>query len=226
MDINSENRIMKPRPVSDSWNAMYDLARDYYVANGNLDVPSNYVTPEGKTLGSWLNAQRRIRAGKLKGRLTEEQIRRLDAIGMSWLDLGEERWNRNYRALKAYYERYGDLDVPEDYVTTDGIKLGKLVKNMRFHRETKYKRSLTPERIALLDRMGMIWDMDAHRWQEAYREAAAYYRENGDLRPTRRYVTPSGRKLAAWLTYQRRKRAAGELSEEKIAMLDAVSMVW
>lgn len=205
---------------------MYDLAREYYVLHGDLNVPSNFVTPEGVQLGMWINRQRRIREGKARGRLTPERIRALDQIGMSWVDLGEERWNRNFRALRAYYEQHGDIDVPQDYVTTDGLKLGRFVKNMRFHRETKYRRCLTPERVKMLDEMGMIWDVDAYRWEQNFAAAEAYYCAHGDLLPKKRYVSPEGAKLGTWLAYQRAKRGRGELEEEKIARLDAIGMVW
>ena len=211
---------------AESWDAMYALARQYYVDHGDLDVPSNYVTPTGERLGAWLNRQRRIRDGKVKGGLTEERIRALDVIGMSWLDLGEERWNRNFRALKAYYNQHGDLDVPQTYVTSDGIRLGQFVKNMRFHRDTKYRKCLTPSRVIQLTQMGMIWDVDEYRWQENYKAAKAYYQEYGNLTPIKRYVSPTGVKLGVWLSYQRQKYAKGSLSEEKIEKLEAVGMLW
>ena len=205
---------------------MYDLSRAYYIAHGDLNIPSTYVTPEGVKLGAWLNRQRQIRAGKVQGSLTPEQIRALDAIGMSWLDLGEERWNRNFRALRAYFEQYGNIDVPQDYVTSDGLKLGRFVKNMRFHRDTKYRRCLTPERLNMLDEMGMIWDVDAYRWEQNFRAAEAYYREHGDLRPAKRYTTPDGVKLGSWLAYQREKHSRGELEAEKVTRLNAIDMAW
>ena len=223
MDNHAENRILKRPEV---WLSMYDLARQYYIDHGDLDVPSNYITPEGVQLGPWLNRQRMIRSGKKTGNLTEEQIRALDAIGMSWLDLGEERWNRNFRALRAYYERHGNIDVPQDYVTSDGIKLGRFVKNMRFHRDTKYRRCLTPGRVAQLNQMGMIWDVNEHRWHQNYAAAEVYYREHGNLQPSKRYVSPDGCNLGTWLTYQRRKFAAGELTEDRIKMLNAIGMEW
>lgn len=223
MDIQAENRMSKR---AESWDAMYALARQYYVDHGDLDVPSNYVTPTGERLGAWLNRQRRIRDGKVKGGLTEERIRALDAIGMSWLDLGEERWNRNFRALKAYYDQNGDLDVPQTYVTSDGIRLGQFVKNLRFQRDTKYRKCLTPSRVIQLTQMGMIWDVDEYRWQENYKAAKAYYQEYGNLTPIKRYVSPTGVKLGVWLSYQRQKYAKGSLSEEKIEKLEAVGMLW
>ena len=60
---------------------MYDLAQAYYVSHGDLNVPSNYVTPEGERLGAWLAYQRTKRS---RGELEEEKIARLEAIGMEW----------------------------------------------------------------------------------------------------------------------------------------------
>lgn len=205
---------------------MYAVAQAYYRSHGDLHVPSNYVTPEGVRLGAWVNRQRRIRDGKARGSLTPERIRALDAIGMNWLDLSEERWNRNFRALRAYFKQYGNIDVPQDYVTSDGLKLGQFVKNMRFHRDTKYRRCLTPERLRMLDEMGMIWDVDAYRWEQNFAAAEAYWREHGDLRPVKRYTTPDGVKLGTWLIYQREKHSRGELEEEKVTRLNAIGMVW
>ena len=60
---------------------MYAVARTYYVTHGDLDVPSNFVTPEGAKLGAWLAYQRTKRG---RGELEEEKIARLEAIGMEW----------------------------------------------------------------------------------------------------------------------------------------------
>lgn len=226
MKPRAENKNAGGQTCTDRWNAMYALAREYYLSHGDLDVPSNYVTPNGERLGTWVNRQRRIRDGKIKGSLTAERIRALDAIGMSWLDLGEERWNRNFRALKAYYDQHGNLDVPQTYVTSDGIRLGQFVKNMRFHRDTKYRRCLTPSRVIQLTQMGMIWDVGEYRWQQSYKAAKAYYQEHGHLVPSKRYTTPDGIKLGSWLVYQREKYAEGNMSEERVSMLNAIGMTW
>lgn len=226
MDHHPENRIMNEDARNAVWEQMYEVAKQYYITHGDLDVPSNYVTQEGVHLGPWLIRQRNIRSGKRKGIITEERIRRLDAIGMSWLDLAEERWNRNFRALRAYYEQYGDLDVPQNYVTTDGLHLGQFVKNVRHLKDTKYRRCLTPSRVIMLTEMGMIWDVNEYRWKCGYDHAKAYFTENGNLITSKRYTSPDGFKLGIWLTYQRGKRDEGELSEERIEMLDAIGMVW
>ena len=133
---------------------MYAVAQAYYRSHGDLHVPSNYVTPEGERLGAWVNRQRRIRNGKARGSLTPERIRALDAIGMNWLDLSEERWNRNFRALRAYYEQYGDLRPVKRYTTPDGVKLGTW---LTYQREKHSRGELDAEKVARLNAIGMVW---------------------------------------------------------------------
>ncbi len=226
MDHQAKNRIAERVPRAEFWDAMYEAARQYFLQNGNLNVPAAYVTPEGDRLGAWLIRQRDIRSGKRRGTLSEEQIQKLDAIGMSWQDLAEERWNRNYEAVLAYYAHHGNLDVPQSYVTPDGLRLGLFVKNLRFLRDTKYRKWLTPSRVIELTEMGMIWDLGAYRWQQNYQAARAHFQEHGKLPFSKRYVTPDGVKLGLWLAYQREKYAKGDLSKERIELLNALNMIW
>ena len=60
----------------------YALAVQYYKEHGNLLVPMNY-SKNGMNLGVWINEKRKAMKGHGHGRiLTEEQIQKLDAIGM------------------------------------------------------------------------------------------------------------------------------------------------
>lgn len=223
----ADNKTARERSAdAASWEAMFAAARAYYVSHGDLDVPWNYVTTEGERLGAWLNRQRQLRDGKRKGGISDERVRKLDSIGMSWLDRSEERWNRNFRALRAYYARHGDLDVPQNYVTTDGLQLGQFVKNMRHHRDTKYRKCLTPDRVVMLTEMGMIWDVNEYRWHQGFKAAQQYFRMHGDLQVPRRFVTRDSFNLGSWISYQRKKHNQGELSEEHIKQLNSIGMIW
>ena len=55
--------------LSTSWDLMYNCAREYYFENGDLNVPKRYITSDGYTLGSWLNTQRLVYSGRVKGNL-------------------------------------------------------------------------------------------------------------------------------------------------------------
>ena len=190
------------RTLSSSWELMYALAREYYETNGNLNIPYSYTTPEGYPLGTWLSKQKDIRKGTARGVLTEDQIRLLDEIGMSWDGLIDGRWNVHFTALCTYHEAHGDVNVPYGYVTPDGVKLGQWIKKLRSYKASSLKMNyLTPERIAALDRLGMIWDKTDHVWERNYQAAADYYRVHGSIKMPQNYKTADGIGLGRWLKH-------------------------
>ena len=68
--------------------------------------------------------------------------------------------------------------------------------------------SLTPERIARLDALGMEWNNKWEAsWERHYAAAQEYYREHGNLEVPARYVSPDGTALGSWLVHQRQQRA-------------------
>ena len=93
-------------------------------------------------------------------KLTEEQIERLNRIGMYWGNRNDRQWNQGYQEAKRYFEAHGDLRVPVNYVSPEGYALGKWVKRQRYTRLNPEKSGavLTEERIAKLDEIGMRWD--------------------------------------------------------------------
>lgn len=70
------------REKENPWDVRYRLTENYYSEHGNLNVPAEY-RPKGIWLNKWLNEQRQIYIGNRNGkRLTEEQIEKLERIGM------------------------------------------------------------------------------------------------------------------------------------------------
>lgn len=217
--------------LSASWECYYAAAVSYYRKYGNLQIPKNYVTDGGLTLGSWLQTQRRVRAGKVNGILTEEQTARLDEIGMCWESRAEQSFLRGYEALEVYKEQYGNLDVKAAYVTEDGFALGKWVANMRRKRRGKCGKALTAEQTEKLDALGMIWDKNAYRWMNGYKQAISYYETYGNLEVPYDYVTEDGFALGTWVQnqkqiYAEKKAGAASLSDEQIEKLEQIGMVW
>ena len=74
----------------------------------------------------------------------------------------------------------------------------------------------------------MSWDALSDQWERNYLEAAAYYREHGNLLVPARYVTPSGMKLDSWVSHMRRNRRGGKdsLTKEQIERLNLIGMAW
>ena len=185
--------------LSSAWETYYIAARQYYREKGNLKVPKSYLTQTGLTLGSWIQTQRRVRAGSVTGNLSEEKVRKLDEIGMVW-DSKDQSWNEALRELQAYYEEHGNLDVKARYVTEHGFRLGRWVCNLRMKVKNKgLDQALTKEQQEELEKLGMIWDRNVEKWEEYFRAAQGYYLEHGDLEVPVKYVTENGVPLGRWL---------------------------
>ena len=142
--------------LSSSWEHYFSEASIYYAEHGNLNVPKLYTTPSGLSLGVWLVTQRRVREGQTQGNLTEQQIARLDSIGMVCGNRDDRQWNEGYQKARRYFDAHGDLNVPVGYVSPDGYNLGNWVKRQRYTRHNPEKSCavLTEERIARLDTIG------------------------------------------------------------------------
>lgn len=98
-----------------AWESNFAEAERYFREHGNLDVPVKYVTESGVRLGAWINTMRSTRKGfSHRAALTDEQIKRLNAIGMQWGGRLDGQWNTAYAAACEYYEENGNLDIPAE----------------------------------------------------------------------------------------------------------------
>lgn len=138
--------------LSSGWNHYFSEASIYYAEHGNLNIPKRYTTPAGLSLGEWVIAQRRIRAGQRTGILTQQQIARLDSIGMQWSSRSDMAWDRGLEAVKKYREQFGNLLVPKKYVDDAGFALGHWIINMR---RSYIDGRLSQKHIQELNELGM-----------------------------------------------------------------------
>ncbi len=209
--------------LSASWDLMYAAAERYYQQTGGLEISKRYVTPEGLSLGQWLDTQRRVYTKKVSGILTETQVQRLNAIGMRWQDAREAAWEKYYAKAEAYYHRHGDLLVPARE-ECDGVALGRWIAQLRTAKKGNCGLSLTPEREAALNQIGMVWDVMDYFWEQNYASAKQYYEEKGHLDVPIDYTNSAGIHLGAWILKNRSLRA--ELTKERIEKLNAIGMSW
>lgn len=222
----TQNRIERLEAIgmvwstsNDLWEQNYAAATQYYLEHGDLEVPIKYETPSGFGLGGWLGAQR---AAHKAGELPQEQVERLDALGMDWTNRNDRKWMSLYDVAAAYYHEHGNLNVPSEYVTPDGVLLGKWVARQRYAYLNPDRSSarVTPERKALLDKLGMVWEK-YDPWQERYDLALAYKTEHGDLEIPSVYKTADGVWLGSWVSRQRQALNSGSsaLSSERRKLL-------
>ena len=209
--------------LSSSWDHYFSEASIYYAEHRNLNIPKRYTTPAGLSLGEWLATQRRVRAGQIPGNLTEQQIARLDSIGMVWGNRKEIAWQHGFEVAKKYHDTYGNLMVPGKYVDPDGYSLGQWIIKTR---QQKLNGRLKEERIAQLDELGMMWNIFDAKWEKAFALAAAYYEENGNLNIPRFYVTAAGERLGQWVVSQQWTYPKGKLTDEQVERLNRIGMYW
>ena len=207
------------------WEENFMECLRYYREHGDLDIPNAYISPKGLKIGGWIRRQRLLRKGMTDGaKLTPEQIARLDGIGMVWKTKPEQKWEKGYAEAKAYYEAYGNLNVPVSYVSPDGYKLGGWIADRR----EKGKEKHSKEQQGRLDALGMVW-VKPDSWEVRYGLAKEYYEEHGNLNIPSKYRA-DGIWLAKWVNEQKQvyagKRAGKVLREDQVRRLEEIGMKW
>lgn len=130
---------------------------------GDTLVPFDYVTDNGYKLGKWVG---HARYNYKKGKLSKERVEALDKINMCWESIetikAEIHWNKMYDAAREYYDKHGNINVPEGYVTENGLKLHTWISQQRRIIRGKIKHSIkyTDERLAMMDAIGMHYDIN------------------------------------------------------------------
>lgn len=135
-----------------NWKKNYQYAKQFYEENNHLQIPRDYVV-DGYQVSRWVDYQKQRKKGVGKP-LSQEQTEMLEAIEIVWEPF-DAKWNKMYQYAKEYYEKFGHLRVPREYVF-ENEKLGYWVNLQR----VSYKKgTLSANKIKLLEDIGMIWDL-------------------------------------------------------------------
>ena len=152
--------------TKEEWNKKYELAKVYFEHHGNLEIPYNYKTlngyeysESGIALGIWITNQRKAYKGQGNHKITENQIKLLEKIGMRFeTNYKEEEWNKKYGLAKAYFEHNGNLEIPCSYKTLngyeyveEGIALGAWLNTQRQAYRGQGSNKITENQIKLLE---------------------------------------------------------------------------
>ena len=158
--------------IKENWMYKYNLAKAYFEHNGNLEIPYNYKTlngyeyaENGITLGIWITTQRKAYKGQGSNKITENQIKLLEEIGMRFETRdNNEEWNKKYKLAKAYFEHNGNLEIPIDYktlngyeYTEEGIALGAWLNTQRKAYKGQGSNKITENQIKLLEEIRIKW---------------------------------------------------------------------
>ncbi len=193
-----------------AWEASFARAQEYARAEGHTKVPSDYTTPDGERLGSWVGNQRQIRK-----RLSAERRERLEGLpGWMW-NKYEATWEEQFANLERFVATRGHARVPGPYKTPYGDKLGSWVGVQRMAR----KKLSTERRERLESLPGWTWNPHEAAWEDGFAQLQDFVATKGHTPPARQ-VTPGGYELGNWVSTQRLARK--KLSADRRKRLEAV----
>ncbi len=212
--VRDKNDIIKNyiNVYNDQWNKMYHLAKDYYSKNSNL------INIKDQRLNGWISHQRQRYVGR-KNPLTNEQIKKLESIGMIWdasVDI-EKIWDNYYSIAKDYYLEHKNLNIKirEKY---KGINLGSWINKIRNEHD-----KLSDEQIDNLNKIGMIWNVHKDKWDANYNLLLDYYKANNNILIPFDYIYKNV-KLGQWL--KRQMISKNKLTPKQVKLLDNLGIVW
>lgn len=202
-------------PAEAFWESRFAELLLFKQSHGHCNVSEKYNTATGINLGSWVNAQRRLRS---KNKIPEERLRRLNALDFVW-DHKMWHWEVMFSALQHYKEMSGDCAVPDRW--SENPKLATRVSTLR---QLKKKGRLVEERIQRLSALGFVWDIREIAWESMFNALLNYQRNTGSFAVPRNWKESP--KLSAWISRQRMWRINGWLSAERVNQLEAIRFPW
>lgn len=212
--------------ISLMWDDYFVLAKKYFEKNGNLLIPQKYITDSGIKLGHWIHSQRRAYNGTSELTISNEQITKLESIGMVWRVKNRYEWEESFLLAQKYYSENGNLLVPFEYTTNSGYHLGTWISEQR----CQYKKNnLNSEKIDMLNNIGMVWQVSSDfTWDDSYIKAKNYYLTKGDLLVPQSYIDDDGFTLGIWISSQRirYKNPKSPLTDKQVDMLNEIGMAW
>ena len=219
-----------------TWEEMYEKAKTYFDEHGDLEIPAAFKIEDEKygiiNLGMWLAKQReRCNPESDRGVL-------LSKIGMRFETKKKNKvsWEEMYEKAKAYLKEYGNLDVPYNFKTIDGILFDKSGSNLGawiYYQKTKCDPE--SEHGKLLSSIGIKFEDEESKknkesttvkWLKMYLCAVTYYKNHGNLNVPRSFKDSDGLALGIWLVRQRYYYGKNKLSADKVSMLDSIGMIW
>ena len=126
-----------------------------------------------------------------------------------------------------YRKEHGDLNISQQYVTPDGIWLGKwLYECRRAHKGDSSIRSLTKDQIQELNALGMDWRTPSEQaWDEKYLAASAMLEQMKNQSRTQSNEYPPSHSLRQWISRQKSLMRQGKLTNEQINKLGALNII-
>ncbi|MDM8567017.1 Helicase associated domain protein [Candidatus Halobeggiatoa sp. HSG11] len=168
-------------------------------------------------LNTWIITQRRL---KKQDKLSKVFIAQLDMVGFDW-NPSNTYWEKKFLELCKYKDKYGDCNVPNGWLENKQLAAWVLGQ-----RKAKKKNELSKERIECLNKINFDWEPYETFWNEMYAQLVEYKKIHGHCNVPQTRKWSKNKKLATWVSEQRKAKKRDKISEEHIQRLEAIGFVW
>ena len=199
------------------WIDNFNELKKFYDKFGHWNIPVNYKTKSGINLN---HLEKRLRTRKKT--LSKKQISELDSINFIW-DTADAKFKTGIQHFREYTQENNSSRVVIDYTTPNGYKLGSWVSNVR-----KGKIHISEENKKILDSLNFLWDLDGESYHQnlhkdsfenGLKQLDKYFKKENHVRVPFKYIDSEGFNLGRWVSYQRKRFRSGQLSNERINLL-------
>lgn len=178
--------------------------------------------PASDELKRWMLTQRQ---SKKRGDLEPEREKRLTSIGFEWEPFSAQ-WEAMFTRLRAFHAERRNCRVPSKW--PQDPQLASWVGTQRMQ---KSEGKLSVERTAKLDTLEFEWNPrrggaggEREPWETMFAQLQEYHRINEHASVPQTYLP--NKKLAWWVTTQRRKYRKQKLADWQIARLNELNFEW
>lgn len=186
------------------WEKNYQQAKRYFEQNHHLNPPCDFKVGSFN-LGKWICRQR---DNYKKGKLTENKILKLEAIGMVWIS--PNSWEYYFKVAERYYNTHGSLEIPPDYISPEGIWLGRWIAGQRLIRN---QGEMPDAHMHKLSYLNMRWQSKYDEcWDKTLIDLSEWINNHKDTVIPADAKTENGINLYLWTKRQREKCIKGKMS--------------
>lgn len=169
-------------PLDEKWETRFNEYRQFVklTARTNFTETDRKEFPQFAKLFYWCRIQK-ILYNRNPKKYSKERYERLTKEGFTYdvnSDEDQIRWNEFYEKLKTFKVEFGHCNASQTSPDPELRKLGKWVNTQR----TLYKGRMSngrfiqmlPERIKLLEDLGIVWNKKDAEWDKGFEELKAY----------------------------------------------------
>ena len=199
------------------WNKFITHFEEYKNKYGNSNVPGNYICDDGYPLGQNIIS---VRGGNMVNYNNSRKEELLNKFP-DWIwDIKADKYRIFYNELSKYKDENGHCNVPHDYITLDGYKLGNILIKVRQGQYIKYN----PSRKDELTKLGICWkprkEASDNTWDYIQEQLLLYYIENNDSN------VPSNTELGKHVGHIRQRKDFVKDNPERLEFLESINFSW